>query len=305
MHFLTADIVEDTDNIRQILSSAGIVARTIERLPGGSRSYAFAADNLLVRFPKAEIIWKVMRREKLIIDVIYPFLEEKIPHKIHKTELVEEDNPFTISLRFNGKICDNRGEGKYTTGYCALSPSQQENMARQVAQFFAALHSFDYENPELPSEDASLVAAMESWDVTSRPDFDYEKAKTALLRQSANKINLDDYITDASTTPPALCHNDLSGSNLLINPEEYAIVAGIIDFGNARVVPVEQEFFPLYKINRKLALDTLKIYNKITGKNIDSRQIDALALKYIGHGLVKTEDNPSPYLLNLLRPFYD
>ncbi len=305
MHFLTADIVEDTDNIRQILSSAGIVARSIERLPGGSRSFAFAADNLLVRFPKAEIIWKVMRREKLIIDSIYPFLEAKIPHKIHKIELVEEDYPFTISLRFNGKICDNRAEGEYTTGYDALSTSQQENLARQVAQFFAALHAIDYETLNLPTADSSLIAAMESWDVTSRPDFDYAKIKNALLRQSANKINLDDYITDALTTTPALCHNDLSGSNLLINPEEYAIVVGIIDFGNARVIPVEQEFFPLYKINRKLALDTLKIYNKITGKNIDTRQIDALALKYIGHGLAQTEDNPSPYLLKLLKPFYD
>ena len=305
MQFLTAEIIADTDNIRQILSAAGIVARQIEQLPGGSRSYAFAADNLLVRFPKAEIIWNVMRREKLIIDAIHPFMEEKLPHKIHKTELVEEDYPFTISLRFNGKICDNRGEGKYTTGYSALSPSQQESLARQVAQFFAALHAIDYETLAIPVVDASLAAAMESWDVTLRPDFDYEKTKAALLQQSENKFNLDDYNLDFPLSKTALCHNDLSGSNLLINPEEYGIVAGIIDFGNARIIPVEQEFFPLYKIHRKLALDTLKIYNKIAGQNLDTRQIDALALKYIGHGLVKTQDNPSPYLLKLLKPFYD
>ena len=305
MQFLTPEIIEDLDNVRQILSAAGIVARQIEKLPGGSRSYAFAADNLLVRFPKAEIIWNVMRREKLIIDAIYPFMEEKIPHKIHKTELVEEDYPFTLSLRFNGKICDNRGEGKYTTGYGALSFSQQENLARQVAQFFAALHSIDYESLNIPAADASIAAAMESWDVTQRPDFDYEKVRITLLEQSLGKVSLDDYATDIPTSRIALCHNDLSGSNLLINPDEYSIVAGIIDFGNARIIPVEQEFFPLYKIHRKLALDTLKIYNKITGQNLDVGQIDALALKYIGYGLVKTRDNPSSYLLNLLKPFCD
>lgn len=304
MQFLTAEIIEDVDNVRQILSAAGIVAHQIEKLPGGSRSYAFAADNLLVRFPKAEIIWNVMRREKQIIDAIYPFMEEKFPHKIHKIELVEEDYPFTISLRFNGKICDNRGEGKYTTGYGALSQSQQENLARQVAQFFAALHALDYENLEIPVADSSLAAAMESWDVSLRPDFDYDKVKDALLQHSENKFNLDDYQTEAATKT-ALCHNDLSGSNLLINPEEYGIVAGIIDFGNARVIPVEQEFFPLYKIHRKLAIDTLKIYNKIAGQNIGEKQIDALALKYIGYGFTKTQDNPSPYLLKLLKPFYD
>lgn len=304
MRFLTADIVEDTDNIRQILSSAGIVARSVEKLPGGSRSYAFAADNLSVRFPKAEIIWHVMQREKRIIDAIHPFMEEKIPHKIHKIELVEEDFPFSISMRFNGKICDNRGEGEHTTGYGALSPSQQENLARQVAQFFAALHSFDYENPELPSEDASLVAAMESWDVAARPDFNYEKAKAALWQHSTGKINLDDYAEEASVKT-ALCHNDLSGSNLLVNPEEYGVLQGIIDFGNARVEPIIQDFFPLYKINRKLATDTLKIYNKIAKQNISTLQIDGLALRYIGYGLAKTSDNPSSYLLRLLHDFCD
>lgn len=305
MQFLTPEIIEDLDNVRQILSSAGIVVHQIEQLPGGSRSYAFAADNLLVRFPKAEIIWNVMRREKLIIDAIYPFLEEKIPHKIHKIELVEEDYPLSLSLRFNGKICDNRGEGKYTTDYDALSSSQKENLARQIAQFFAALHGIDYASLSVPAVDASLAAAMESWDVSLRPDYDYEKAKSALLQQSENKLNLDDYTADLITTESALCHNDLSGSNLLINPDEYGIVAGIIDFGNARVVPIEQEFFPLYKINRQLALDTLRIYNKIARKNIEPKQIDALALKYIAYGLVKTQDNPSAYLLRLLKPFCD
>lgn len=303
MQFLTAEITEDSDNIRQILSAAGIVAHQIERLPGGSRSLVFAADNLVVRFPKAEIIWRLMQREKQIIDAIYPHMEEKLPHKIHKIELIEEDYPFSISLRFNGKICDNRGEGKYTTEYDALSPSQQENLARQTAQFLAALHAVDCESLNIPAADSSLTAAMESWDVSARPDFDYQKIKNILLRQSLNKINLDDYAAEFPPSKTALCHNDLSGSNLLINPDEYGIIAGIIDFGNSRIIPVEQEFFPLYKINRKLATDTLKIYNKISRQNLDERQIDALALKYIGYGLLKTSDNPSPYLLRLLKPF--
>ena len=38
MQFLTPEIIEDLDNVRQILAAAGIVARQIEKLPGGSRS---------------------------------------------------------------------------------------------------------------------------------------------------------------------------------------------------------------------------------------------------------------------------
>lgn len=302
MRFLTADIIEDTDNIRQILSAAGVVVHALERLPGGSRSYAFVADNLTIRFPKAEVIWQVMQREKQIIDAVFPFVDEKLPNKIHKIELIDEEFPFTLSRRFGGKICDNRGEGKYTTDYTSLSVPKQENLARQVAQFFAVMHAIDYTELNLPPVAPSLAEAMESWDVTARPDYDYAAAKAALLRHSGGKINLDDYAGETEVKT-ALCHNDLSGSNLLVNPEEYGVLQGIIDFGNARVEPIIQDFFPLYKINRQLALDTLKIYNKIASQNILSAQIDGLALRYIGYGLAKNIDNPSAYILKLLQHF--
>ena len=89
-------------------------------------------------------------------------------------------------------------------------------------------------------------------------------------------------------TTIALCHNDLSWSNILLNPEEEDVLAGIIDFGNTVVMPKYQDFFPLYKISRKLAIDTLKEYNKITSSPIEQKQIDFMALSYIGLGLAQS-----------------
>lgn len=74
-------------------------------------------------------------------------------------------------------------------------------------------------------------------------------------------------------TTIALCHNDLSWSNILLNPEEEDVLAGIIDFGNTVVMPKYQDFFPLYKISRKLAIDTMKEYNKITSSPIEQKQM--------------------------------
>ena len=74
------------------------------------------------------------------------------------------------------------------------------------------------------------------------------------------KIDLDYYKPTLPNTDKALCHNDLSGSNLLLNPESDDILAGIIDFGNVVVMPKYQDFFPLYKVDRKLAIDTLTEY---------------------------------------------
>ncbi|MBR6356513.1 MAG: aminoglycoside phosphotransferase family protein [Alphaproteobacteria bacterium] len=303
MQFLTAEEFEDVEFVRQVVTNTGVMARTFERLPGGVRSVAFIADNLVVRFPKAEVIWHTMRREKKIIDAVQPHLEEKMPDKVHKIELIEEEYPFSVSKKFTGKICDNRGEGEHTTGYDSLNPQQQENLARQVAKFFAAMHALDYETLDIPPVDATIAEAMESWDVSNRPDFDYEKIKAVLLQQSDNRLNLDDYHSEDNNSLKALCHNDLSGSNMLIDPEVYNVLNGIVDFGNARVVPIAEDFFPLYKIERKLALDTLKIYNKIVSHPLKQEEIDGLALKYIGYGLTRCGDTPNAYLQRLLKMF--
>ncbi|MBR1825108.1 MAG: aminoglycoside phosphotransferase family protein [Alphaproteobacteria bacterium] len=304
MRFLTAEEFDDLDFVRQVITNTGIMVRSFERLPGGVRSAAYAADNLVVRFPKAEVIWRTMQREKKVIDALMPHLENKVPNKVHKIELIEEEYPFSVSKRFTGKICDNRGEGEHTTDYAALTLQQQENLARQIAKFFAALHSFDYETADIPSVDADIVSAMESWNVSKRRDFDADKVRAALLQHSAEKIDLNTYKDEDNEVAEALCHNDLSGSNMLIEPEEYNVLNGVIDFGNARVIPVAEEFFPLYKINRKLALDTLKIYNKIVTYPLSQKQIDGLALRYIGYGLTRCTDNvPNTYLMRLLKMF--
>lgn len=305
MRFLTAEEADDLDFVRQIVTDTGIMARTFERMPGGVRSMAFAADNLVVRFPKAPIIWRTMEREKKILDELVPHLENKLTDKVHKIELIEEEYPFTVSKRFYGRIFDNRGEGEFTTGYAALSVQQQENLARQVAKFFAAMHSIDYDTLDIPSVDAQIVPAMESWNVVARPDFDAEKVREALLRYSNGKIGLDCLNVKENSEIEAFCHNDLSGSNMLIDSEAYHVLTGVIDFGNARIVPITEDFFPLYKISRKLAQDTLKIYNKIVTHPIAPAQIDALALRYIGYGLSLCRDTPNGYLMRLLEMFME
>ncbi len=306
MKFLTREEIADLDFVRQIVTNTGIMAHSFERLPGGTRSMAFAADNLVIRFPKAEVIWRTMQREKKVIDAILPYLQSKVPDKVHKIELIEEEYPFSVSKRFSGKICDNRGDGELTTGYDCLSLKQQENLARQIAKFFAAIHSIDYETLDIPSVENDMVAAMESWNVRARPDFDEEKVRAVLLQFSAGRIDLDIYKGTENDEIKALCHNDLSGSNMLIEPEEYNVLNGVIDFGNARVVSVAEEFFPLYKISRKLALDTLSIYNKIVMYPLSLGQIEGMALRYIAYGLSRCVDiAPNTYLLRLLHMFLE
>lgn len=299
MLYLTQENADSLDFIKQILSKSGFPnIQNIIRLQSGSRSIAYYADDYIVRFPKAEIIWQIMKREKNVIDMVYPHLVPTFANKIHKIDLIECEYPFSVSKRFYGKICDGRPESEYATLYQNLTVTQQKKLAYDLAVFFNLMHQIDYKNLNIPEPNE----AIDNWDVTSRNDFDLKKAQETLLPY---KINLNNYKSAHLNISKALCHNDLSGSNLLLNTEKDNVLSGIIDFGNTVVMPKYQDFFPLYKIARKLAIDTLAEYNKITSYPIEQRQIDFMVLSYIGFGLAQSKDGSSPYFLKLLQPFLE
>ena len=297
MNFITKETADNLELIRKILVDSGFTGfQNITRLPSSSRSVAYYADDYIVRFPKAEVIWQTMQREKTVIDLVYPHLMPNFEGKIHKIKLVDGTYPFSVSRRFHGKICDGRPESDYAVLYQQIQPERQLKLAQDLAMFFHLMHQIDYVKLTIPEP----TEAIDNWEVTLRNDFDYTKAREALL---PHKIDLDDYKPTSPNTEKALCHNDLSGSNLLLNPESDDILAGIIDFGNALVMPKYHDFFPLYKISRKLAIDTLNEYNKLTTSKIEQKQTDFMALCYIGYGLALNKDNTSPYFLKLLNSF--
>ncbi len=297
MKYLTIENADNLYDIKQILTQSGITdIKNIIRLQSGSRSIAYYADDYIIRFPKAEIIWQTMKREKNIIDMVYPYLESAFANKINKISLIENEYPFSVSNRIHGKICDGRPESEYATLYEKLSAKQQKNLAHSLALFFNQLHQIDYAKLNIPKP----TEAIDCWDVTLKNNFDFEKVQESLL---AYNIDLNGYKIQSPNMTLALCHNDLSGSNLLLNPEKKDVLSGIIDFGNMVVMPKYQDFFPLYKISCKLAVDTLSEYNKITLSPIEQKQIDFMVLSYIGFGLAQNRDTASPYFLKLLKSF--
>ena len=299
MQYLTQENADNLDFIKHILLQNGFSEiKNIIRLKSGSRSLSYYADDYIVRFPKVEIIWQTMKREKNIIDMVYPHLVSAFANKIHKIDLIESDYPFSVSQRFYGKICDGRPESDYATRYPNLTSKQQEILAHDLALFFNLMHQIDYKNLNIPEPNE----AIDNWDITSRNDFNFEKVQNSL---SSYKINLNDFRVQSPNMTVALCHNDLSGSNILLNPENDDVLSGIIDFGNTVVMPKYQDFFPLYKINRKLVFDTLAEYNKITTSPIEQRQIDFMVLSYIGFGLAQNKNEASPYFMKLLKPFLE
>ena len=131
MNFITQETADDLNLIRKILADSDFKGiKDITRLQSGSRSVAYYANDYIVRFPKAEIIWLTMQREKMIIDTIYPHLMPYFEGKIHKIELIDGTYPFSVSKRIYGKICDGRPESNYAVLYQNIIPERQLKLAQ-------------------------------------------------------------------------------------------------------------------------------------------------------------------------------
>lgn len=295
MNYLTKEKVQDLNLIQDIILKAGYKGE-VRALVGGSKSFAFAVGDEVVRFPKAEIVWQTMQRENQILSEIWPFVNDKFKNKIHQISLVAGEYPFSIVEKFVGKICDNRDDEVNALKVQDLPKDKQENLAQTLAEFFAMMHKIDYAKLHIPPAHETI----DNWDVSKKADFDYAKARDALKKVSP--FDLDDYQSNNKNETLALCHNDLSGSNMLLNPDKEDILVGIIDFANTLVQPKYLDFFPLYKINRNLAVDVIKRYNELVVDRIDIKQTDFTMLSYIAYNLAKT-DNPPPYFMKLLNLF--
>lgn len=295
MNYLTKEKAQDISFIKEIIAKAGYQGE-VRALVGGSKSFAFAVGDDVARFPKAEVVWQTMQRENQILSEILPLVSNKFQNKIHQISLVEGEYPFSVVKRFVGKICDNRDDEVNVLKVQNLPKDKQENLAQTLAEFFAMMHKIDYTKLHIPP----INETIDNWDVSKKADFDYAKVRETLKKVSP--FDLDDYQSNNKNETLALCHNDLSGSNMLLNPDKEDILVGIIDFANTLVQPKYLDFFPLYKINRNLAVDVIKRYNELVVDRIDIKQTDFTMLSYIAYNLAKT-DNPPPYFMKLLNLF--
>ena len=82
MNYLTKEKAQDLNLIKEIIAKAGYKGE-VRALVGGSKSFAFAVGDDVVRFPKAEVIWQIMQRENQILREILPLISHKFKNKIH------------------------------------------------------------------------------------------------------------------------------------------------------------------------------------------------------------------------------
>lgn len=284
LKYLTQENADDIEFVKNILSKSNLsylIGNPI-RLIGGSKSFAYRVNDYVVRFPKAEIIWQSQQLEVKISELLQAKLPDKWKNKVTNVVCCSTSQyPFACHKIIKGKICDNiRGETSYNTCYDNLSESQKKLLAKDIAEFLVALHS-------IPTDITNPMA--ENWNFTNKADFDYELCKSVLLKFSNNKINIDNFKCSIASDDVVFTHNDMSGSNLILDETKDNVLQGILDFGNAGIMPRINDFFPYYKINRQLSRDIIAVYNQISNTKISQQMADYIVLVYLGYIMYNQE----------------
>lgn len=263
-------------------------------LSGGSRSKGYCVGGYIVRIPLREDSLMEQMREAEISALMQEYLPENLKSKV-------------TNVRFNGKCAYHKeiqGElleaYQIKNNYSAMDSKQRHQLASDIAELLEAVHNIPLEKVQAVTQKYAKICRNEN--KTVQNDFDYSTAKEHILEVSGGKINLDNFKTSIPTDGLALCHNDLHAGNMVVKDKK---LSGFIDFGEAGVNPRITDFFHLYRLDRDLAVDVIKEYNKISDYKIDVKAADYQFLSNTGYTLEKRKDRPSfkPEVAKVLENF--
>lgn len=267
MEDIYEDDVMNIEVVKQIIQNTfqDINVSNIRLIGKGNDSYAYEVNNTIIfKFPRHEKANENLKKEIEILK----FLENKLSYNVPKVL-------YFGNLNLNSKYTFagfNKIEGVSLTKeiFDSLSEEQKDELAKDLARFLKLLHSVNY---NAYNEDI-IENYMNDYNKIQELIYDKidVKTKTKVDNLYKNILNNKDFLE----TTKSLVHNDFSCSNILFNKETKKL-AGVIDFGDACVSDIDNDFYCLLEesdeeLGRKFGIKVLEYYgcddiNKVLRKS--------------------------------------
>lgn len=228
----------------------GFSVKSIKVIGEGFDSVAYLAnDEYIFKRSKHKEAAQNMKKEIKVLR----YLEGKLSLEIPIIDYYDEENNICGYKKIKGEVLTPEM-------YSSMSGDEQEQLAKDIANFLTLLHSLPL--PEIEELESDIVQDYKSdYDALKVMIYDKipSKSKTyldALFR----RILSDERITKYSV---ALCHNDLSCNHIIMKNNR---VVGIIDFGDVAITDRDRDFIYLLEnsdeeIGREFGLKVLDYYN--------------------------------------------
>ncbi|MFV0626868.1 MAG: aminoglycoside phosphotransferase family protein [Alphaproteobacteria bacterium] len=239
----------------------------IEQIAEGKNSVAFKCGELIVRVPKQERAFECYEKEdkfsKLIRDNNFGYFDKKIPmvDAVHGSSF-----NFAVHKEIEGKTFKkNTPVGDDNTHLDQLSELQQNKLATELGEFLANLHKVPLDNleDETPEE--------QTYQLSYKADMSHQARNKEIMA----KYEINYEMMNTNKEDIVLCHNDLHGGNIAINPENESVLGGVFDLGEMGKNSREKDFMSLYSgTDRRFMRNLVESYNQHSDKQISMKELD-------------------------------
>ncbi|HPL92960.1 MAG TPA: phosphotransferase [bacterium] len=216
---------------------------------GWNKTVIVLDKKIVFTFPKNK-----EARSKFIVELeILPKLSKKITLPIPNFDFIPVDKSFAGYNYVSG-------EPLTIKDFKELNPSQQNKIAKQVAEFLNELHNFSLTK-------AKKAGVSMAWSEKEVRNYYTEQAETVYKKLSSSDKKLlknifENYCNGKIKTDfnKVVVHQDLTSDHILFN-ENTKKVCGIIDFGDIQISDPAVDFSKLWEYSEKFVDKVLAGYH--------------------------------------------
>ncbi len=158
-----------------------------------------------------------------------------------------------------------------------FSKNQQQDFAKQVAQFAYTMHSVFLLDEELPlRKELGLdeQSDNEPWPIYFKK-FVYDHTFQTSLQDKIAKSYYVEWLRLCNIAPTIVVHEDLHTQNMMFEDNR---LVGILDFGDTNVGTPEMELRQLYRINEEVMLEAVRQYQSLSGQKLNVEAVKLWAV---------------------------
>ena len=241
--------------------ASAITDEVVESFTVRAHSESVVAEingNMIAKFPRPSRGIAGIQCEQKATDLIRSKVEVDVP----QSTIYQHPIVFSRYRRLAGVQFDR-------TVYDPLSVSRKDSLAKDIAEFLAAMHNVS--DQDLKDVD---FAEASSWSVScgriekQLGSVDHRVIKTLLKNTITTHRQLEVSIEDQ-----VFGHFDLHGSNILLS-DDHRTLTGVLDFGNCKTGDLHEELAVMHLSSSDLADRVATQYVKLTGRNVRSELIE-------------------------------
>lgn len=260
----TSQNYANTDTARTIAQSLYPDAQKITMIEHSHDNIVALIDtSYAVRFPRNNNAYLRSLYEKHVLEQLESVETIAIPHILDE----HKDPPYFVTSFMIGHHIGAADVREFTQ-------HQQQEFARQVAQFAYSMHTaFTLDEELLLRKELGLdeLSEEEPWPIYFKRIV-YDVTFPTQIQDQVAKRYYDEWVRLCDVPATVVVHDDLHTQNMMFEDNH---LIGVLDFGDANLGTPEQELRQLYRVSEAVMQVGVQEYQRLSSKELDVEALKA------------------------------